>query len=179
MCLKSSYPLYALQINQTWNGHALAAKEQIQIELEHRPKGLLIDFSAPFYDDPAPAAEPGPTDGLWDYEVLEVFMANGQRYTEVELGPHGHYLVLQLNGYRHCVSKLQEIRYKTYRVASRWMGTALIPWELLPAAPWTYNAYAIHGQGSTRTYLAHFAVKGPEPDFHRLEAFQSLALSQS
>jgi len=36
------------------------------------------------------------------------------------------------------------------------------------------NAYAIHGQGSERRYLAAHAVRGAAPDFHRLECFAAL-----
>ncbi|PKL75183.1 MAG: hypothetical protein CVV27_16705 [Candidatus Melainabacteria bacterium HGW-Melainabacteria-1] len=171
----------AQTIHRTWNGHALPASEQIRFEIERRPKGLLIDFEAPFYDDPAPLAPVGPTDGLWEHEVFELFIAcqtaEGalETYTEIELGPYGHYLVLCLAGRRQAVSKLHELRYKVYRSPGRWMGTALIPWELLPPSPWNYNAYAIHGQGATRTYQACFPVPGQAPDFHQLQYFQPLA----
>lgn len=161
-------------IERNWSGHAMPASEQVRFEIELRPKGLLVDFEAPYHDDPVPDSPPGPTPGLWDYEVFELFIANGEQYTELELGPHGHYLLLRLKGYRQRVSELHEIRYKHYRVPGRWMGTALIPWELLPPRPWTYNAYAIHGQGPTRTYLARFPVPGDEPDFHRLACFAPL-----
>lgn len=174
-----SHPCHALTIAGTWNGHPLPVSEQIRMEIERRPKGLLIDFEAPFYDDPAPDCPPGPTPELWEHEVVEVFFASQtqpNQYTEIELGPHGHYLVLRLDGVRNIVSQLHEIRYKFYRVPGRWMGTALVPWELLPPEPWNYNAYAIHGQGSTRIYSACFPVPGPAPDFHQLPTFQALSL---
>lgn len=171
------HPCHPLTIAKTWSGHPLPQSEQIHIELERRPKGLLIDFEAPFYEDAPPEAQPGPTWELWEHEVVELFIAHGDHYTEIELGPHGHYLVLGLEGTRQIVSSLHEIRYKVYRVPGRWMGTALIPWELLPPEPWTYNAYAIHGQGATRTYSACFPVPGPAPDFHQLPAFEALSLT--
>ncbi|MEZ0373269.1 MAG: hypothetical protein ACAI44_29525, partial [Candidatus Sericytochromatia bacterium] len=149
-------------------------QEKIRLELEFRPNGLLIDLEAPFYGDPAPEAEAGPTSELWEHEVVEVFIANGESYTEIELGPHGHYLVLRLEGQRNQVSKLHEIRYRVYPSPGRWLGTALVPFELLPPAPWTYNAYAIHGQGAARHYQARFPVPGQAPDFHKLEFFQPL-----
>ena len=32
--------------------------------------------------------------GLWDYEVVELFLLNSdtEEYLELEFGPHGHYL---------------------------------------------------------------------------------------
>jgi len=46
-----------------------------------------IDVDAPLYNDPkSPTAQPGPVDGLWDYEVVEVFLLGSeQRYLEVEV----------------------------------------------------------------------------------------------
>lgn len=172
-----SYPLARLQIAQSWNGSPVAAAEQVQLELELRPNGLLIDFWAPHYGDPLPAPPAGSTPELWEYEVVEVFVAHGERYTEIELGPAGHYLVLCLQGYRQRLSEGHPIRYKTYLSPGQWMGTALVPLELLPPQPWQVNAYAIHGKGSTRRYLAAYAPGGVTPDFHQLQAFQPLQFS--
>jgi len=169
-------PFNHVKISATWAGHPLPPHSWISLELEARPKGLLLDFTAPFYGDPAPSTAPGSTPGLWDYEVVEFFLSHGERYTEIELGPHGHYLVLCLDGYRQVRSQGHEIRYKHAVMPGCWMGTALVPWALLPPAPWSYNAYAIHGSGSTRRHLALHPVPGPEPDFHRLQAFQPLEL---
>ncbi len=174
-----NYAIHALKIALTWNGHSLPLSEQILMEIEKRPKGLLIDFEAPFYDDAPPESDAGPTPELWEHEVVEVFIAHAEQpdqYTEIELGPHGHYLVLRLQGVRNIVSQLHEIRYKYYRVPGRWMGTALIPNELLPPGPWVYNAYAIHGQGPTRQYSSCFSVPGPQPDFHQPSRFGPLPL---
>ncbi|MGV3525055.1 MAG: hypothetical protein ACO1RX_12565 [Candidatus Sericytochromatia bacterium] len=173
----SPRPLYGrLLIAQTWNGHAVPRAEQIALELELRTQGLLFDFEAPFYDDPAPQAPPGSLDGLWDYEVVELFVgqAGTARYTEIELGPHGHHLVLCLNGIRQRESAGHDLRHKVYRAPGRWGATALVPFDLLPPQPWVFNAYAIHGTGSTRSYRAAHAVPGPAPDFHQIDRFQAL-----
>uniref|UniRef100_A0A7N4PTH3 Uncharacterized protein n=1 Tax=Sarcophilus harrisii TaxID=9305 RepID=A0A7N4PTH3_SARHA len=54
-------------------------------------QGLLMEVSAPFFDDPpAPPGSPGqPFNGLWEYEVVEAFFLNSitKNYLEVELCP--------------------------------------------------------------------------------------------
>lgn len=170
----TSHPCHALRIAHTWNGLPLSQAEIIRMELEWRPNGLLIDFEAPFYADPPPSHPPGPCPQLWEHEVVEVFVAHEQRYTEIELAPGGQYLLLRLDGVRQIVSQGHLIRYRVYPSPGRWQGTALIPPELLPPRPWRYNAFAIHGQGITRRYAACFPVPGDQPDFHRLQHFAPL-----
>lgn len=53
-----------------------------------------MKVQARFYDDTRPDADPGYLMGLWDYEVVELFLLNSQteEYLELEFGPHGHYL---------------------------------------------------------------------------------------
>ncbi len=171
------YPLYQGRVAQTWSGDPLPVSAQIIFELERRPQGLLIDFCAPAYQDPLPLQSPGSTPELWNYEVVEFFIACGDAYTEIELGPAGHYLLLKLKGYRHCLSQGHSLRYKTYLAAGYWMGTALIELADLPPEPWCFNAYAIHGQDSSRQYQVAFTGPATVPDFHQLECFQTLNFS--
>ena len=53
-------------------------------------------------------------------------------------------------------------------------GSAVARLEDLPPGLAAANAYAIHGEGSARRYLAWTPVPGPAPDFHRLEYFAPL-----
>ena len=86
-----------LEISQTWQGSPVPKADTIRLELGVSGAHLTIDVDAPFYGDPRPSGPPGPTDGLWNYEVVEIFIAGvGPEYLEIELGPHGHHLVLQL-----------------------------------------------------------------------------------
>lgn len=135
-----------------------------------------MQTEAPFYGDPAPACAPGPCEGLWEFEVVELFLAHGETYTELELGPHGHYLLLRLQGIRQSLARKLPLLYHWEQQAGRWCGDTKIPWQYLPPEPWSFNAYAIHGQGNKRQYLSLFAVAGIAPDFHRLECFQPLCL---
>ena len=45
-----------------------------------------------------------------------------------------------------------------------------------PYIVFTANAFAIHGVGPQRRYLACTPVPGPQPDFHRLEVFPAVDL---
>ena len=58
----------------------------------------------------------------------------------------------------------------------RWTADARLPASWLPPRPWRANAYAIHGSGTQRRYLACHPVPGDTPDFHRLHLFPPLDL---
>jgi len=161
-------------IQNDWQGKMLKPRETVFIKLKLLPTGLEVEIQAPYFADPEPLAPPGSCDGLWDYEVVELFIAHGDQYTELELGPHGHYLLLQLKGIRKALTRNSQLTYHWEKSQEIWSGKTLIPIELLPPEPWTFNAYAIHGVDEERTYAALFAVPGDEPDFHRLHCFQNL-----
>ena len=91
--------------------------------------------SAPHSVRQAPDGPVGPTDKLWDHEVVEVFfLGRAERYTEIELSPHGHHLVLKLQGARNIVQKCIPIDYHvTHHKAGptlydrRWTGESNLP----------------------------------------------------
>ena len=71
-------------------------------------------------------------DGLWDYEVVEVFfLGRSDRYLEVEMSPHGHFLVLKLHGARKLVETMIPIDYHAGQVkvgtVTRWTGRRRAP----------------------------------------------------
>ena len=171
------HPLNKLVISRLWNGEAAGPLEIAAVEFRIEPDALLVRVDAPFHDDPPPAAPAGSTDRLWDYEVVELFLLGRDlAYLEIELGPHGHYLVLQLKGERQLVKKGLTIAYTASIDGLRWRGTARIPLPCLPPEIDRANAYAIHGQDEGRRYLAAFPLCGEIPDFHRLNAFQEIRL---
>jgi hypothetical protein len=160
-----------LVVAHTWDGLPVAAEDQAVLTLTLDGQHLCIEVDAPFAGDPPPDAPPGPTDRLWEHEVVELFVVQGEQYTEIELGPFGHHLVLQLQGIRQPVHTGLPLHWTSRTAAGRWTGTASIARALLPAAPERCNAYRIHGAGDQRRYLAHAPVPGPGPDFHRLSHF--------
>ena len=86
---------------------------------------ITIKVDAPFYNDPAPpekSVQDSSGDpqndkalmGLWDYEVVEAFFLSSktQQYLEVEVGPHGHHLVLFLNGRKNIIKECLPIKWE-------------------------------------------------------------------
>jgi hypothetical protein len=174
------------EIGFTWDGRPIPARERARLTLQPpgssggAPDVLTVQVEAPYFGDPPPPGPPGPTgldDALWEHEVVELFVSGlapaGEPtpYLEVELSPHGHTLVLQLAGVRNPVVAGLAIDWRATITGDRWRGTAAIPTSMLPIRPARYNAYAIHGVGEGRRYLAMTPVPGPLPDFHRLECF--------
>ncbi len=171
-----------LIVASTWNGEAIALSEQVRVRLRFVASGLRIAVSAPFHGDPPPPGAPGSTDGLWQHEVVELFVAgpaddDGIPYTEIELSPWGHHLVLQLHGVRNRVAAEPSIAFRACRRGRRWLGAARVDLALLPPQPWRANAFAIHGVGDARRYLAATPLPGERPDFHQPANFPAIAIA--
>ncbi|HKU39746.1 MAG TPA: hypothetical protein VJR89_16410 [Polyangiales bacterium] len=164
-----------LAIERDWSGSPLPATEAAWLAFERCDDQLEVRFDAPYFADPPPPWASGPTPGLWEYEVIELFLASaGDEYFELELGPHGHHLALQLRGVRNVVRSALPIVYSATIQGGRYAGRAQVPLSYLPDQPVRVNAYLIHGSGSARSYAAHAPVPGAKPDFHRLECFVPL-----
>ncbi len=181
-----------LTIERDWQGTPVPPLEHAWVEIElgqARARGsqsVVVSFDAPYYADPPPPLAAGPTPGLWDYEVIELFVADaGEHYFELELGPHGHHLALELCGVRKVARERLPLVYSVTiepgTPFGRYRGRAEVPMSYLPAAPTRVNAYTIHGAARApartvdgphpRTYRAHAPVPGAAPDFHRLSCF--------
>jgi len=165
-----------LEIASTWDGRPVPPSETADVRCRMDDDGLIVTVDAPFFDDPSPPTRTGSTDRLWEYEVVELFLLGAaDRYLEIELGPHGHYLLLQLHGTRHVVRQGLRIDHRAGIAGQRWHGHASVPLSYLPTGIVRANAYLIHGTGEHRRYLAAFPVGGETPDFHRLESFGLVA----
>jgi len=150
----------------------LPEAERTTLRLSYEGSDLQIEVDAPFAGENLPVGPVGPTPKLWEHEVVELFVVGAdQRYTEIELAPTGHHLVLQLEGIRNIVRSELPIAFRATIEGARWRGSAAIARALLPDPPLKCNAYRVAGAGPSRRWQALVAVGGDRPDFHRLERF--------
>lgn len=169
----------ALTIACTWDGEALDEHERVDIALDVQDHESILKIDAPYHGDPAPTGDVGSTEQLWDHEVVELMLLGADdHYLEIELGPHGHYLLLLLEGRRNVVHQGMTMYYDAQIRADRWSGRARIPHSWLPRGWDRLNAYAMYGVGTKRRHLAwqprRGATAGDRPDFHTLSTFARL-----
>lgn len=160
------------EITRDWRGAPVPAAEHVAVDVVLDDDGVTVLVDAPWHGDAPPGTAPGSTERLWAHEVVEVFLVGkGERYTEIELGPHGHYLALRLAGARRVIERHVPVRCATRIDGVRWRGRATLVRSLVPEPVVAANAYAIHGAGAARRYLAAHPLPGAVPDFHRLACF--------
>lgn len=167
-----------LLVDRTWDGQPARPGEVAELRLACTAEGLRVFVDAPFHGDPPPAGPSGRTDGLWEHEVVELFLLGSQqRYLELEVGPHGHFLALRFAGPRRREGDDPSITCEVAleRGRGRWRAVLRVAHAELPPGLERVNAYAIHGTGAHRRYLAAAPVPGARPDFHRPECFLALA----
>ena len=170
-----------LTIRKQWDGTAALEEEEVAIDLDWDERRLRIDVAAPFWDDPLPGDPVGSTERLWEFEVVELFVASAvdpRQYIEIELGPAGHYLVLRFFDVRQRAPFSIPLDFTTTASNTGWAGVARLASAHLPARPWRANAFSLHGIGADRRYLAAFALPGAQPDFHQPERFPQLCCAK-
>ena len=170
-------------IKHEWDGTPLPSKDHIFIEIEMNKDGLAFHVSAASYEDAKPPTEKDPERGtweLWNYEVVELFFVgeNGE-YTEVEVGRHGHHLVLQLDGPRSIVQKEIPMLWEPDAARDSWYGFGQLSCRWLPNKITHFNAFAIHTVNGERRYCCLKPLPGPQPDFHQPHRFGLWADSSS
>jgi hypothetical protein len=172
--------MITLRVDRAWSGEPLAPEHHAELRLA-AGDGLLLTVDAPFHGDPPPPGPPGSTPELWEHEVVELFVAgegpaDEVEYLEVELSPHGHHLVLRLAGVRKVVAAGLELDFGASIDGGRWRGEARFPRTWLPPPPHRAAAFALHGEGAARRYLASISLPGPRPDFHQPHRFPLVEL---
>lgn len=167
------------RVERLWTGAAIGPDEAVLVRGRATGPGLALQVDAPLHHDPPPDGPPSSQPGLWNYEVVELFVAEAgaetPRYLEVELGPHGHYWLLEHHGIRKVVREGLPLTVRTQREGGRWCASTTLPWSWLPPGPLVVNAFAIHGVGEQRRYLVMDPTDSTErPDFHRPGGFRPL-----
>ena len=148
-------------IAQTWEGILVQPEDRVHVNISiWNNDRLQIEIIAPFYKkNPAPLDEVQlqgqlPTWKLWEHDVVEVFFvcSNGH-YVETEFGPHGHYLILELDAPRNIIRKDIVCNYKTKFFGTRWKGFAEIPLSVFPEKIEKINLFAIFGYSQKTEYI--------------------------
>jgi hypothetical protein len=171
-----------LNITRMWNGDPCDdASLHAEAWVMGKQNGLEVRVHAPLRDGRSipPAPRDTRVDGLWEYDVVELFFAGADgTYTEVELGPGGHYLVLSFDDVRHR-SNAYEGREFDHRNASTtpgtWQSVIQLPWDVLPKHIAGMNGFVSAGGH----HLAWSPVPGATPDFHQPSAYPAVTLASS
>jgi len=157
----------ALPIIMQWDGSPAPLGAHASANLSCTDAGLRIRASA-LHQTPAriPPLPAGRCDGLWEYDVVEIFLAGEDgTYVEIELGAGGHWLVFGFSGIRVRSNEHPDLPLDVAHRSSKdgWESTVTIPWDILPKTIARLNAFAILGG----LHLAHHPVPGTTPDFHQ------------
>ncbi|XP_046655409.1 uncharacterized protein LOC124348996 isoform X2 [Daphnia pulicaria] len=178
----------SFQIATSWKGKELLSNETVDlhVQLDASLTNLILNVSAPFYNDPAPEkTNGGPFADLYKYEVVHLYLLGypDLKYLEIELGPWGHYLVVFWNGYYNKVGSLDSpLKYSFNRFGSHWNGSATIPLTYLPPRVYAMNAHSTHGADEKRQSNSLYPV--PEgsnqssPDYHNLKNYKFVDLTE-
>ncbi|KAK8787472.1 hypothetical protein V5799_022754, partial [Amblyomma americanum] len=120
---------------------------------------LPLEMKGAFYDDTC--QPPGPAGGssiyLKDYEVFQIaFLGADGYYTQVDVGPYGHYLVTLGNVAGSVIKMDLTLSYAANvdRYRSLWRASVRIPVGHLPPGAHSLNAWARYGRTSDRRELA-------------------------
>jgi hypothetical protein len=177
MSARATDPPLQIDVETLWNGRPATARERVIVLFGGDEHTLEITIDAQFHGDPAPDAPAGRLDGLWEHEVVEVFIGGaGSRYIELEFGPYGHHLALALDPVRVRVEEDLPVRFRTLITRDLWSGRATLGRALLPPGPHTLNVTAIHGRGPRRRHLSWRPLPGAVPDFHQPAAWAPVTL---
>jgi hypothetical protein len=164
-----------LVVGRRWGGAPLPREGRTELRLAWEDAHLRVDVDAPFAGDPPPPGPAGSTDRLWEHEVVELFVVRPDgSYVELELSPHGHFLLLELSGVRVVARRGLPVHGWAPALdpaRGRYTGTARIDRALFPERPVRCNAFRLAGAGPSRSFELFAALPGETPDFHQPDRF--------
>lgn len=167
---------FEMKISRDWDGRDLEKSFEITLHLDLDRNMIEFEITAPYYRNPVPPCPPGPTWKLWEYEVVEIFLVfDHHRYLEIEVGPHGHYLCLELDGIRKIKRSLisgqvnAQIHAQNQHYGIQAAFLATLPLGALRSL----NAYAIFQEEGKRVYATYhpIALANEAPNFHLIDRF--------
>ena len=151
---------------------------------------LFVSRYETMYLKPNPVTDRD-TVGLWDYDVVEVFIGSDPNdrthYLEFEVSPQSEWVDLEINRTRREQKTTAEwnsgmtAKSKIDRDKKVWTAEMRIPWRAILESPvtvgteFTLNLYRIEGGPKDRKYLTWRAVNAQS--FHTPSAFGKLRLA--
>ena len=167
------------RLDRTWNGEALAEADVGNVALSSAGERLALSWDIPLAaPGRAPDTPAGFTDGLWEHDVVELFLADAsesERYFELEIGPRGHWLALTFDGVRARSAELRDLRLDLMQdmTDGRWCGRATFPStdlaDSIGRGPFKILFAACLGHGETRRLRCSPPLPGEMADFHQPE----------
>ena len=159
-----------LLIATTWDGVEIPRSENVSVGVRVGRWSIRVEIDAPYHADPPPPDPRPKTPAIEDLAAGEP----SRDYTEIELSPHGHFLILRFAGLRRRTAIVRPREVRTEIRGHRWSGWMAVDRRDLPPRPWRANAFSIHGREQARRYLAAAPLPGEHPDFHQPVRFPFL-----
>jgi len=149
-----------------WFGRPIAAPPSLSVE---RDDGALV-FTASRESSPPrhPSASAGAfVEGLWEYEVAELFLADATGYLELNLAPCGAFWAQRFDAPRVRSERQPDPAVFLATAAPGWSASLRIPDTLVP----TDLRFNLTFVTAAREHLSLAELPGPRPDFHQPSAF--------
>ena len=167
-----------VRVEKRWNGEDCSREDlHASAWLSQTDDGVVIRVQALVLEDQKmPEAEVGARfDGLWDFDVVEVFLVgDNHHYLEVELGAGGQWLVLEFDEIRKRSNDHADLQPKFSHIRGDevWSAEIVIPRDLVPEGFRGMCVFVIAGG----KFLSLVPMPGDEPDFHQPDVFSDASL---
>lgn len=175
----AAFHLHAFEDVAPWSLLRIEGRAQLdsrRLSLHYRLSGDLAAVRIP-----APESSPERRDGLWQTTCLEFFVAvaGEEPYWEVNLSPAGHWNVYRLDGYRSGLRPEPAFAALPFNVSRTEDALELsVDCDLTPIVgpdqPLELAISVVVERVDGAIGYWALAHPGPEPDFHRRDAFRPL-----
>lgn len=166
------------------HGPRLRAHQKVSVGFGFTGTELLVRIEVRGFEphvqaDLGPAGS-GPHWGLWESDVVEIFIAEPGThlpYYEFQISPLGQYFELEILEPRKKINR-------DYRSGGKWSAKRVgdDAWDALFRIPWKTpqilcNVFAVLGESAEKRHLGLFTPPQAEPDFHLPEYFSEISLT--